>query len=139
MNTTTTITTPAELTTTVLITPAGKLPADYRVLLDGRVIGLVSDEAGALPGRGRFYAWSAAFGPRGFHGTEAEAVERVVAAWLNAGPGAGGLLTSRGTVHAARRTAEGMVPACMTGRAAAGLRVLLRTGRAVTCRHCPQG
>ncbi|MEU8779308.1 hypothetical protein [Streptomyces sp. NPDC048606] len=103
------------MTTTILITPAGRFPADHRVVLDGRVIGLVSDEAGAVPGRGRFHAWSAAFGPRGFHATEAAAVERVVSAWLNCEAESTGLMTSRGTVHAARRTGEGLVPTCTTG------------------------
>ncbi|MGW6863942.1 dTMP kinase [Streptomyces sp. NPDC054912] len=121
----------------------GELTDGYRVTLAGRAIGLVSDEAGAVPSRGRFHAWSMAFGPRGFHATQAEVVERVVAAWLNCGP-IPRLMTAQGTVHAARPAAAGMgaagrVPACMKDRAAAGLRVLLPTGRDVTCRHCPEG
>ncbi|MFF4498810.1 hypothetical protein [Streptomyces sp. NPDC001546] len=105
--------------------------------LAGRGIGAVTDEGGVIPSRGRFYAWSAMFGPRGFHTTQADAVARVVAAWLNTGPGAQGLMTSTGTVHANRTTATGLAPSCMTDCAAQGLRILLRTGQAVTCRHCP--
>ncbi|MGW8782600.1 hypothetical protein ACWGNM_31680 [Streptomyces sp. NPDC055796] len=67
--------------------------------------------------------------PKRLHATEADAIARVVAAWLNAGPGANALMTSTGTVHTARPGAAGPVPACMTDRAAEGLRILLRTGR----------
>ncbi|MFI1152556.1 hypothetical protein [Streptomyces sp. NPDC020817] len=134
-----TITTAGSLVTTTAITRAGVLPATVRVVLAGRAIGTVTDEGGAVPSRGNFHAWSAAFGPRGFHATEADAIARVVAAWLNAGPGANALMTSTGTVHTTRPGANGPVPACMTDRAAEGLRILLRTGRTVTCRHCPKG
>ncbi|MEW2374439.1 hypothetical protein AB0940_34575 [Streptomyces sp. NPDC006656] len=129
-----TITTAQDLVTTTATTQAGA-PV-LRVVLAGRGIGTVTD-LGTSPNRGRFYAWSAAFGPRGFHPTEADAIARVVAAWLNLGYGAASLMTATGTVHASRPGTAGSVPACMTDRAAQGLRVLLRTGRAVTCRHCP--
>ncbi|MFD8025795.1 hypothetical protein ACFV6G_35950 [Streptomyces lavendulae] len=130
----TTITTAQDLVTTTTVTQAGALT--LRVVLAGRSIGTVTDMDTATPRR--FYAWSAAFGPRGFHPTAADAITRVVAAWLNCGYGANALMTSTGTVHAARPGTSGPVPACMTDRAAAGLRILLRTGRAVTCRHCPK-
>lgn len=134
----TTITSPKSLVTTTPVTRAGILPVTVRVVLAGRGIGTVTDEGGAVPARGSFYAWSAAFGPRGFHPTQADAVARVVAAWLNTSGGTTGLMTSTGTVHTARPGAAGPIPACMTDRTAAGLRVLLRTGRPVTCRHCPK-
>lgn len=121
------------------ISRAGVIPTDYRVSLAGRAIGIVSDEAGAVPSRGRFHAWSMTFGPRGFHATRDEAVARVVSAWLNVGYGPTALMTATGTVHAGRRTATGRrVPACMTDGAAADLKVMLRTGRTVTCERCPQ-
>lgn len=66
----------------------------------------------------------------------------MVAAWLNIGWGANFLMTAGGTVHATRSStltgAGGRVPACMTDRAAAGMTMLLRTGRPVTCGHCPK-
>ncbi|MEV7730201.1 hypothetical protein AB0P15_36635 [Streptomyces sp. NPDC087917] len=102
-------------------------------------IGIVSDEAGAIASRGSFYAWSASHGPAGFHATQDQAVARVVRAWLNVGTEPAALMTGPGTVHASRPTADGgRGPACMADRAAAGLKVMLRTGRQVTCRHCPQ-
>ncbi|MFD6918573.1 hypothetical protein [Streptomyces virginiae] len=136
-------TTPENLTTTTRTSRAGVTPIDYRVSLMGRAIGLVTDECGAVPSRGRYAAWSLHFGPKGFHATQDDAVARVVSAWLNCGYGPTHLMTATGTVHVARQSdvegAGGRVPACMTDQTAASLSALLSTGRAVTCRRCPKG
>ncbi|MGW6865914.1 hypothetical protein [Streptomyces sp. NPDC054901] len=133
-----TVTNPAELISLAPLTRTGVLPAVSRVCLGGKMIGTITDEGGAIPSRGSHHAWSLAFGPKGFHHNQADAVERLVSVWLNVGWGPVTLMTATGTVHASRTTPEGNVPACMTDRAARELRVLLRSGRAVTCRHCPQ-
>ena len=137
----TVITTPEALTTLTRISRAGVVPTDYRVVLAGRAVGIVSDEAGVIASRGRYAAWSVAFGPKGFHHTQEAAAARVVAAWLNVGHGPTRLLTAAGTVHASRPAdvAGGRAPACMTNHAAGALKIMLRTGRDVTCRHCPKG
>ncbi|MFD8147390.1 hypothetical protein [Streptomyces sp. NPDC059708] len=137
-----TITEPRDLITISPLTRAGALPAVSRVSLAGRMIGTVTDEGGAVPSRGSYHAWSLAFGPKGFHTTQAKAVERLVSVWLCRGWGPTTLITGPGTIHASRPSTlpvpNGRVPACMTDRAASGLRVLLLSGRNVTCRHCPK-
>ncbi|MER6393673.1 hypothetical protein ABT236_35080 [Streptomyces sp. NPDC001523] len=56
--------------------------------------------------------------------------------------GAKSPMTAGGTVHATRPStlmeACGRVPACMTDHTAAALTMLLRSGRPVTCGHCPK-
>ena len=136
------ITNPEAITTITRISPKGVTPADYRVVLAGRGVGVVSDEAGAVPSRGSFMAWSVRFGPKGFQATMEEAAARVVAAWLNVGTGPTRLMTANGTVHASRLSdvegSAGRAPACMSDRVTAGLRVLLRSGLDVTCKRCPK-
>ncbi|MFD8633724.1 hypothetical protein [Streptomyces sp. NPDC059533] len=136
------ITKPHSLITISPLTRAGVLPAVSRVSMAGRMIGTVTDEGGAVPTRGSYHAWSSAFGPKGFHPTEGKAVAALIKTWLNRGWGYTTLMTHGGTVHASRfgmiDVPESRVPACMTDRAASGLRVLLLSGRNVTCRHCPK-